>query len=139
MRVSSLMKAPPITCAPTTSARDVCRLMAHHQVGSVIVLHDGSVGGIVTDRDVALRVVGAGLSGDVAIERVMTRNVARITIDADVRDAEATMRARRVRRLPVIDVHGSVHGVITLDDVVRDIGLQTDDVADLLLHQQARP
>lgn len=139
MRVSSLMQAPPITCAPTTSVREVCELMAEHRVGSVVVVRGGALVGIVTDRDIALRVVAAGLSGDIRVERVMTRNVARIMPSADVHEAEATMRERRIRRLPVTDSHGAVHGVITVDDVVRHIGSEADDVADLLVHQRARP
>ena len=135
MRVSMLMQAPPVTCAPRTSVREVCQLMDEHRVGAVVVVHDGTVAGIVTDRDVALRVVGHDLSGDVPVERVMTRNVARVPIGADVAEAEATMRERQVRRLPVVDVHGRLHGVIALDDVVRHIGRQADEVTDLLVRQ----
>ena len=139
MRVSSLMQAPPITCAPTASVREVCELMAEHGVGSVIVVRDGVLVGIVTDRDIALRVVAAGLSGDIRIERVMTRNVVRILTSADVHEAQATMRERRTRRLPVTDSRGTVHGIVTLDDVVRHISDEANDVTELLVHQRARP
>ena len=135
MRASLLMKAPPVTCAPTTSVREVCQMMGEHRVGCVVVVRDGEVIGIVTDRDVALRVVATGLSGDVEVEGVMTRNVASLTVDADIVTAEATMSRRDVRRLPIVDADGRLHGVISLDDIVRFIGRQADGVTDVLAHQ----
>ena len=138
MWVSSLMQARPITCAPTASAQEASELMAEHGVGSVIVVRDGVLVGIVTDRDITLRVVATGLSGDISVERVMTRNVARILTSADVHEAEGTMRERRIRRLTVTDSRGTVRGIITLDDVVRHIGHEAHDVTDLLVHQRAR-
>ena len=93
MRASLLMKAPPVMCAPTTSVSAVCQMMGERRVGCVVVVRGGEVIGIVTDRDIALRVVARGLSGDVAVDTVMTRNVVKLTVDADVVTAEATMRA----------------------------------------------
>ena len=110
-------------------------MMGEHRVGCVVVVRDGAVIGIVTDRDVALRLVATGLTGEVAVEEIMTRNVASLTVDADVVTAEATMSRRDVRRLPVIDADGRLHGVISLDDILRFIGRQTEGVTDLLAHQ----
>jgi CBS domain-containing protein len=135
MRASLLMKAPPVTCAPTTSVRTVCQMMGERRVGCVVVVRDGEVIGIVTDRDIALRVVAKGLSADVEVEGVMTRNVASLTVDADIVTAEATMSRRDVRRLPIVDADGRLHGVISLDDIVRFISRQADGVTDVLAHQ----
>ena len=69
----------------------------------------------------------------------MTRDVARNLTSADVHVARATMRERRTRRLPVTDSRGTVHGIITLDDEVRHLSDEANDVTELLVHQRARP
>jgi CBS domain-containing protein len=139
MRVSYLATTPAIVCQPSDTLRTVAALMADRQVGSVVVVHDGTLAGIVTDRDIVVRGVAEGLSADVAVERVMTRNVASVPIGADVIEAATTMGRRKVRRLPAVDVHGCVHGVISLDDVARHLGHQVDDLAELLLARKPTP
>ena len=78
-----------------------------------------------------------GRSADVTVDTVMTRNVATIDTHADIADAAATMMKRRVRRLPVVDERGHVHGVVTLDDMLRDMGRQADEMSEVLLSQSS--
>ena len=138
MKVSELMHTPAVTCAPTTTLREVGQLMARRHVGSVVVIDQvGEAAGIVTDRDIVLRGVAEGRSADVMVETVMTRNLATVDVRADVADVAATMMKRRVRRLPVVDERGHVHGVVTLDDIVRDMGRQADEVNEVLLSQSS--
>jgi signal-transduction protein with cAMP-binding, CBS, and nucleotidyltransferase domain len=96
------------------------------------------VAGIVTDRDIAIRGVAQGRSGDIAVEMLMTGNVASIEPGADIADAAATMMKRRVRRLPVVDDRGHAHGVVALDDIVRNVTRQADEIGDLLLAQTSQ-
>ena len=138
MRVSEVMHTPVVTCSPHRTVRDVCALMDRHGVGAVVVVHGDQVGGIVTDRDIAMRAIGNGLSGDVPIETVMTRNVACVRPTDDIADAERTMADRHVRRLPVVDGHGRLHGMVALDDVVRCIGAEVQDMSDVLARQAHR-
>jgi signal-transduction protein with cAMP-binding, CBS, and nucleotidyltransferase domain len=138
MRVSELMHTPVVSCAPTATVREVGVLMAQRHVGSVVIIDQvGEVAGIVTDRDIVLRGVAQGRSGDIQVDTVMTRNVATIDPGADVADAAATMMKRRVRRIPVVDRLGHAHGVVTLDDLVRGMGRQADEVSDVLLSQSS--
>jgi signal-transduction protein with cAMP-binding, CBS, and nucleotidyltransferase domain len=139
MRVSELMHTPAVTCTSTTTVSAVARLMATRNVGSIIVIDAvGEVAGIVTDRDIAIRGVAQGRSGDIAVEMLMTRNVASIEPGADIADAAATMMKRRVRRLPVVDDRGHAHGVVALDDIVRNVTRQADEIGDLLLVQTSQ-
>ncbi len=136
MRISELMHTPPVTCPASTPVRDVARMMADHNVGSILVIdHVGYLAGIVTDRDLALRCLGEGQSADVAVEDVMTRSVATISLHADVSDAAAIMAKRSVRRLPVVDERDHPHGVVTLDDLVRHLGVEADALADTVIVQ----
>ena len=67
MRVSNLATTPAVTCRPTDTLRAVATLMTERSVGSVVVVHDETVTGIVTDRDIVARGVATGLSADVAV------------------------------------------------------------------------
>ncbi|HEU5084784.1 MAG TPA: CBS domain-containing protein [Acidimicrobiales bacterium] len=139
MKVSELMHTPAVTCATTTTLGEVARLMRDRNVGSVLVLDQiGYLAGIVTDRDVAVRGMGEGRSADVTVEPVMTRDVATVSLRADVSDAVSIMAKHVVRRLPVVDEDDRPHGVITFDDVVRHLGTETDALADMVIMQASR-
>ncbi|HEX6569886.1 MAG TPA: CBS domain-containing protein [Acidimicrobiales bacterium] len=138
MRVSELMHTPAVTCRPDATIGEVARLMRDRNVGSVLIVDEiGYLAGIVTDRDVAVRGVGEGLTADVAIEEIMTRNVATVPVQADVSDAAAIMVKRTVRRLPVVDENDTPHGMLALDDLVRQLGHDADAVADTVMLQAA--
>jgi CBS domain-containing protein len=131
-----LMHTPPVTCRPNATIAEVARLMRDRNVGSVIVVDAvGYLAGIVTDRDVAVRGVGEGRSGDLAVEYVMSRNVATVPLHADVADAAGIMAKRRVRRVPVVDEEDTPHGLVALDDLVRHLGREADAVADTVMVQ----
>jgi signal-transduction protein with cAMP-binding, CBS, and nucleotidyltransferase domain len=135
-RVTELMHTPAVTCPPRTTIAAVARLMGDRNVGSVVVVDDvGYLAGIVTDRDVAVRGVGEGRSGDLAVEHIMSRNVATVLLHADVSDAAGIMAKRSVRRLPVVDEDDRPHGMVTLDDLVRHLGREVDAVADTVVLQ----
>lgn len=139
MRVSELMHTPPVTCTTTATLGEVARMMRDRNVGSVLVLDQiGYLSGIVTDRDLAVRGMGEGRSADVAVELVMTRDVATTTLHADVSDALAIMAKHVVRRLPVVDQNDRPHGMITFDDVVRHVGVETDALADTVMLQATK-
>ena len=136
MRISEIMHTPAVTCTPTATVGDGARLMASRNVGCVIVIDAvGEVAGIVTDRDIAVRGVAEGRSGDIPVEAVMTRNVATVDPAADGAEAAATMMKRRVRRLPVVDIHGHVHGLVALDDLIRNVARQADETSDVVFSQ----
>jgi CBS domain-containing protein len=138
MRVSNVMHTPAVTCQATATVGAVARLMADRQVGAVVVV-DATAGveGIVTDRDLAVRVVGQQRSADITVAEVMTRDVATVSPRADATEAAAIMMKRRVRRLPVTDDHGVLHGVIALDDLIRHLGYEANALTDLLVTQIA--
>jgi signal-transduction protein with cAMP-binding, CBS, and nucleotidyltransferase domain len=123
MKVSELMHTPAVTCGADDRVDEVARVMRDRDVGCAVVVHPGGgLIGIVTDRDLALRVVGEGRSADIAVEAVMTRDVATVSPHAPVETAAATMQKRAVRRLPVTEDDGRLHGLIAMDDLLRHAG-----------------
>jgi CBS domain-containing protein len=139
MNIGALMHTPPVVCEPERTIGEVARLMEARDVGCVMVVDKvGELAGIVTDRDIALRGVGEGRSADITVDMVMTRAVATVSPHAPVETAATTMQKRGVRRLPVVDDEGTVHGMVTMDDLLRHLGTTTDALTDTLLSQRAR-
>ena len=107
---------------------EAARRMRERRVGALIIVDERRHPvGILTDRDLALRVLGEGR--DAAATRVadvMTRRPVVVSEDTSIEAALALMsaRARRFRRLPVVDRDGRLVGVITLDDVLTRIAGQ---------------
>ena len=119
MDVATLATAPAVTCQPTTALAQVARLMAEHEVGSVIVVDgDGRLAGIVTDRDIALRGVARGLDPGAAVSTIMSNDVVGVPEHAGWEAAANQLAPWAHRRLPVVDDDGVVRGVITLDDLL---------------------
>jgi signal-transduction protein with cAMP-binding, CBS, and nucleotidyltransferase domain len=136
MRISEVMLTPAVTCSPTTTVAEAARIMGRRNVGSVVVVDRvGEVAGIVADRDIALRGVAPGRSADIAVEEIMSRDVATVDPRADVTTALSTMMKRRVRRLPVVDERGLTHGLIAFDDLVRNLGQQAEELNEFVLLQ----
>ncbi|MGW0080398.1 CBS domain-containing protein [Streptomyces sp. NPDC003393] len=120
MKVSEAMSAPAVAVPPRTTVAEAARQMAARGVGSVLVVEHGALRGIVTDRDLAVRGLGAGLTSRAHVEAVMSQQV--ITVDAtdDVHVAYRLFRRFGVRRLPVLEEHRVV-GVLTVDDLLLDV------------------
>lgn len=136
MKIAEVMHTPAVTCRPEETVGEVARRMGERRVGSVLVIDRvGELAGIITDRDIALRCVGAGRSADIPAQEVMTRDVATVDPHADVAKAAKTMLERVVRRMPVVDEFGTAHGMVTLDDLIRLAGQQVEELTDLLRDQ----
>ncbi|MGV9343542.1 CBS domain-containing protein [Streptomyces spiralis] len=120
MKVSEAMSAPAAAVPPRTSVAEAARQMAAQGVGSVLVVQDGALLGIVTDRDLAVRGLGGGLESEAPVDAVMSAQV--ITVDAadDIHVAYRLFRRFGVRRLPVVDERRVV-GMLTVDDLFLDV------------------
>ncbi|MFF7475762.1 CBS domain-containing protein [Streptomyces sp. NPDC008092] len=127
MKVSEVMTAPPVHVDPGVSLKEVTRCMTERGVGSVLVVRDGELCGIVTDRDLALRGLGSGLAPDSTVTAVMSADVLTVDADDDLRAAYRTFGRAGVRRLPVLD-RGRVVGVLTIDDLFLDVFRQLSDL-----------
>jgi CBS domain-containing protein len=108
--------------------------MEDKNIGSVIVTGADGNFGIVTDRDIALRVVNRCLDPvRTPVEDIMTKDLV-LTLREDIGLLEALDQIRKsaVRRFPVVDVDGRLKGIITLDDIIRLLGREIAGVADVI-------
>lgn len=118
--------------APGDSIETAMKLMADKEIGAVVVLQDGKLAGIVSERDCARQVIVAGRHpGDTPVRDIMTRQVFYATAKEDVEGCLATMTRHHIRHLPVLE-DDRVIGVITMGDVVKAIlGQQRDRIEHL--------
>ncbi|HWC09680.1 MAG TPA: CBS domain-containing protein [Acidimicrobiales bacterium] len=113
---------------PLTEAAAVMR---DADVGDVIVLAGGTLHGILTDRDIAVRAVAAGrVPSETSVRDICTTNVAVLSPDDTVGDAVRLMREHDVRRLPVM-VDGQPIGMVSLGDLPAVEGAAGSVLADL--------
>lgn len=118
MKVKELMTVDAEVLDPGATVEQAAQAMADADVGSLPVLRRGKVVGILTDRDIAVRVVAEGLSPrETKIERVMTSDVVSCPEDADVEEAVRLMSRNQVRRLAVVDDAGEFAGIVALADI----------------------
>jgi CBS domain-containing protein len=122
MQVSEVMTAQVSTATPRTTIREIARTMAQIESGAVPVIDDGKVVGLVTDRDIVLRVVAEGKGLDTPVSEVMTEGVETCREDDNVADATGKMSAKQIRRLVVLDEDGKLAGILSLGDVAIDYG-----------------
>lgn len=118
MLVRHAMAVSPVTATPDLNACDAARLMATNDIGALPIVEGERLVGLVTDRDLVLRVLAAG--GDPSSIRVRdiatSREIATVTPDMQLCDARTQMGRLRVRRLPVVKDDRLV-GMLSLGDV----------------------
>jgi CBS domain-containing protein len=128
MKAREIMTPSPRTCTPQASVQEVAQLMQEADTGVIpIVESEGSqrLVGLVTDRDLAIRVLAQGRGGDARAAEAMSAEVAGVSPDDDVKTVRRLMEDRQVRRVPVCDEQGRCLGIISQADLALD-----DDISD---------
>ena len=124
MKARDLMSENVACVTPESTAQEAARLMETHDVGSLPVVESGSskrLLGIVTDRDLALRVLGRGESGSTPVRQALSSgNLACARPEDSLDDIEKLMARHQVRRIPVVDEQNCVLGVIAQADLARE-------------------
>jgi len=130
MPVKDLIKRKVVVIEPDDPVKLLAaKRMEDKLVGSLVVIDGDKPIGIITDRDIALRVVGAGKSPDTPVREVMTRDPITIREDASFFELTKAFRDAAVRRIIVVDKNGSLVGLISIDDVME---LLTAEFANLI-------
>ncbi len=107
-------------CQESTSAKEVAQLMAEHEIGAVPVLDSqGKVTGIITDRDLACRLVAKAGTSDTPACEIMSSHVHSVEPETDIREVEAMMERYKILRIPVTDQNDRMLGFISLSDIAH--------------------
>lgn len=123
MTISAICNHEVITVTANTTIFEAAKLMRSHHVGDVVVINENQGKpiplGIVTDRDLVIEVVATELDCKVmTVSDIMVRHLSVVTENAGIFDTIKIMTSKGVRRLPVVDEHGMLTGIVTLDDLL---------------------
>ena len=122
MKNSDIMTKDLVYSLPSDMVSDVAKLMKDEDIGPVLIVDDTNDGkrlvGIVTDRDLAIKVVGEGRDPkSTRVEDVMTDSLVTCRADDDVENAMRAMAQNQLRRIPVVDDNGQLVGIISQADL----------------------
>ena len=102
MKVKDAMHKGPLCLEPSTPVKEIAKRMRDNDVGAIPIRADGKLIGIVTDRDITCRAV----------------------TEDDLASAIKTMETKKVRRLPVVDGHREIVGMLSLGDISHNLGAE---------------
>ncbi|GAB3407841.1 CBS domain-containing protein [Flindersiella endophytica] len=118
--VADVMTLDVTTASTADTARDAAKLMRERHVGDVLVVEADQLAGIVTDRDLVIRVLADGLDPDQArVGEICSSDVLEVRPETTADDALIIMREAAVRRLPVVD-SGRLVGIVSLGDFAAE-------------------
>lgn len=143
MSIASICNRSTVIARRQDSVLEAARIMRQHHVGSVIVVDDANGAptpvGIVTDRDLVLEVIAAGLDPDtVTIGDLTTGELITAREQDGLWDTMQRMRAHGLRRMPVVDPAGHLVGIVTVDDLLELLAVELNELAHIVAREQVR-
>jgi CBS domain-containing protein len=131
--IRDVMSSDPVALDCGCSLEEAARAMRERDIGDVLVTKDGTLCGIVTDRDIVVRGLAEGRTsgtiGDIVSDELVT-----ISPDDDIATAVELMRTKAIRRLPVVS-HDRAVGIVT----IGDLAVERDEASALASISGARP
>lgn len=123
MRADQIMTRHVVSCRPDTTLAEAAQLLWEHDCGCLPVCADNGrirVAGVITDRDICMSALFKGKPlYELRVSDAMSRQLQVCHPGDSLTDAEKTMSRAQVRRLPVVDKHGALVGMIALADLAR--------------------
>jgi CBS domain-containing protein len=130
MSLERIFSKDVVTISPDATVLDAAKLMHSKHIGCLVVIDEFHPIGMLTDRDIVLKVVASEKKpAETAVKKIMTANPTMVNFNYDVLDAVRLMRNKGVRRLPVVDEHRRLLGIITMDDVLTAFSAEVGELA----------
>jgi CBS domain-containing protein len=117
--VNEVMTHDPSVLTPEDTVQTAAKLMLEEDVGSIPLVEAGTCVGTITDRDIALRIVGLGQPHETPLWEIAAKHVVTVAPNQPVDEAMRLMAEHQVRRLPVCDEDGRLVGIVAQADIAR--------------------
>jgi CBS domain-containing protein len=117
--VQEAMTSTPTAITPDTTAQEAARLLKTEDVGSLPIVEEGRLIGVVTDRDLALRVIAEARQLDTSVGEIASKDLVTIDPQQSLEEAARLMAEHQVRRLPVVEEDGRLVGMLAQADVAQ--------------------
>ncbi|HTO07336.1 MAG TPA: CBS domain-containing protein [Myxococcota bacterium] len=133
MNVGTLLRREPATVSPATPCSVAAQCMRDERMGSLVVVEDGEPIGMLTDRDLVVRVLAEGLDAEKAlVGEVMSERPIFVTDTQDTASVLCVMRDLALRRVPVVNGRRELVGVVSLDDILVALAEELGTIAELV-------
>ena len=133
MSLLSFSHSDVITLEPNQTVTEAAQLMAEKDIGSVVVAVNKKPIGILTDRDIVLRVVYKDLDPKTTqIKEVMSKNLVTLNQGVELFEALEVMKDKALRRYPLVNAENELAGFFSLDDVLYLLGLEMSAIARII-------
>ncbi|MDZ4844502.1 MAG: CBS domain-containing protein [Chitinophagales bacterium] len=143
MHIGAICSRETIIASPADSIQTASQQMLQYNVGSLVLVETDAKGnkpvGIVTDRDIVLKVIAPELKiSEVKLADIMSTKLLTAKETDDVYETLKKMRAKVVRRIPVVDEEGYLKGMLTIDDLLEFFNKEMGEVVSLFKKEQGR-
>ncbi len=136
MQIKDIMCKDVVSVSPDVSVKEAAKKMRDGGCGTVAVIDDGRLVGLLNDRQIAVNVVASGRSPSrVRVGDVMSKRIVTSTPEMDIIDAAKIMGKHHFRRLPVVDREHHLQGIVSICDLSRPLKEYTDSVLDELIRE----
>lgn len=117
--IQEAMTPNPTTIEPSTPAREAARILKAENVGSLPIVEDGKLVGMVTDRDLAIRILGEDRDPSTPVDEIASKDLVTVDPQQTLEEAARLMAKRQIRRLPVVEEDGSLVGILAQADIAE--------------------
>jgi CBS domain-containing protein len=139
MSLQNYCQKAVVRISPEANIIEACQLMEQNNIGCLITEREGKLCGIITDRDIALRVTGAKRDPDkTKVKDIMTPDPIRISVDKDLHNVTALMHAYHVRRVPIVNGFDTTLGIVTLDDLIAQLSGDMSEIGKAISEEFAQ-
>lgn len=143
MRVGEFCNRDVVIVDKGTQVLEAAQLMRSQHVGDLVIVEERAGKripvGIITDRDIVVEVIAKNVALDaISIGDVMSFELTTVSEEDDIFDTVKLMRAKGVRRVPVVDKQGALAGILAVDDLLGLLDEFVGDVTGVIVREQAR-
>ncbi|MEX2353695.1 MAG: DUF294 nucleotidyltransferase-like domain-containing protein, partial [Gammaproteobacteria bacterium] len=132
LEIGSLIKRKPISISSLQTIQQAAQCMSKEDISSLLLVDEGKLTGIVTDRDLRQRVIAAGVDMESQVKDIMTSDLHTLRSSASVFDALILMTRQHIHHIPVVDSLDRLKGIITSSDILHQVNLNTMALANTI-------